>query len=145
MRKLLTAFVRFFISFPEVRQLLADSLRPYLRNNHTRTGFTLAASDEVALPVRQEYTIFTAAMTRETCGLFDISALRPGDSLLVRLYMPVRGTERLAEIWSIDYNGEMPPCYSIETCLLPAGSRVTVEQKTGVSRLLRYDFYVNRG
>jgi len=92
------------------------------------------------MKLKIEYEIFTTRRTSYIWGIMDLSYLGNGDQLDIKLYSPVVGKEQVVEHWVIEH-AQRIPAYVITERLVPAGTRITVQQVTGIAREIAYDFY----
>lgn len=149
MGKILGWLISVLLGRPVLAQALADGLWPYMaqRANRHRNLFSLVASDELTMKSGRErdceYTLYRTPAPCWLCAYFDLTDLRPGDTVQIRLYAPVKNKELLLEQWEVE--GHNPDVtWSIQARMVPAGARVAIHQLNGLPRVAHYDIYTQR-
>jgi len=127
------AFVRYFTNRVEFAEAVAREVERVLAAQRRETCFTQHVEKTIRCTLDEEYEVFSLASPAKVAGVFDLSEMRGGDRVEIKVFAPVAGRpERVLEHWILD-NFQKEPVFAMPMLVLPRGSRIVVQQTRGSS------------
>lgn len=144
-KKYISRIILELIKERKVRSALTEALMP-LVNYRMKKATRISQERTETLPMKPkaEYDIFTTNDHSFVWGLLEVGNLRPGDTVDIRLYVPVGDSEPKRTLhWVLD-GQQKDPVFMVSQTFLPAGSKYTVEQSKGRSKEIDFSFHARR-
>ena len=124
--------IQFFTRSQEFVDAVArETERTLLSWGRRETRFTQHVSKIIHCMIDKEYEIFDLNSPSLVYGTFDLSEMRGGDRVEIKMFATVAGRpEKLVDHWVLD-NYQSVPIFLIQGIVLPTGSRLVLKLSRG--------------